>query len=69
MTRLTHNVTSLPSIDALRNYQARLNIPRPTSINDNLPSSNLRGKTVLIVLGCAMVLVVVWVLFHSAFGF
>ena len=46
-----------------------LNIPRPTSINDNLPSSNPRGKTVLIVLGCAMVLIVVWVLFHSAFGF
>jgi hypothetical protein len=45
-----------------------LNIPRPTSINDNLPS-NPREKTVLIVLGCAMVLIVIWVLFHSAFGF
>ena len=46
-----------------------LNIPRPTSINDNLPSSNPSRKTVLIVLGCAMVLIVILVLFHSAFGF
>jgi len=46
-----------------------LNIPRPTSINDNLPSSNPSGKTVLIVLGCAIVLVLVWVLFHTTLGF
>ena len=46
-----------------------LNIPRPTSINDNLPSSNPRGKTVLIVLGCTIVLVLVWVLFHTTLGF
>jgi len=44
-------------------------IPRPQSINDNLPSSNASGKTVLIVLGCAILLVLVWVLFHSTFGF
>ena len=44
-------------------------IPRPSSINDNLPSSNLSVKTVLIVLGCAIAVVLVWVLFHSAFGF
>ena len=30
---------------------------------------NPSGKTVLIVLGCAMVLIVAWVLFHSTFGF
>jgi hypothetical protein len=42
--------------------------PAP-SMNDNLPSSNPSGKTVLIVLGCAIVLVVAWVLFHSALGF
>jgi hypothetical protein len=43
-------------------------IPRPSSINDNLPSSNPSVKTVLIVLGCAIVIVLVWVLFHSALG-
>jgi hypothetical protein len=43
-------------------------IPRPQSINDNLPSSNPSGKTVLIVLGCAIVVVLVWVLFYSTFG-
>jgi hypothetical protein len=42
---------------------------RPPSMNDNLPSSNPSRKTVLIVLGCAIVLVLVWVLFHSRFGF
>jgi len=41
----------------------------PPSINDNLPSSNPSGKTVLIVLGCALVLVGVLVLFHSTFRF
>jgi len=44
-------------------------IPHPSSINDNLPSSNPSVKTVLIVLGCAIVVVLVWVLFHSALGF
>jgi hypothetical protein len=43
-------------------------IPRPSPINDNLPSSNPSKKTMLIVLGCTIVLVLV-VLFHSTFGF
>jgi len=43
-------------------------ISRPQSINDNLPSSNPSGKTVLIVLGCTIVVVLVWVLFYSTFG-
>jgi hypothetical protein len=43
--------------------------PRAPSLNDNLPTSNPSVKTVLIVLGCAIVLVLVSVLFHSAVGF
>jgi hypothetical protein len=43
--------------------------PRPPSMNDSLPTGNPSGKTVLIVLGCAIVLVLVWVKFHSALGF
>jgi len=42
---------------------------RPPSINDSLPTGNPSLKTVLIVVGCAIVLVLVWVLFHSTFGF
>jgi hypothetical protein len=44
-------------------------IPRPPSINDNLPTGNPSGKTVLIVLGCAVAVVLVLVVFHSTFGF
>jgi hypothetical protein len=44
-------------------------IPRPPSINDSLPTGNPSGKTVLIVFGCAIVLVLVGVMFHSALGF
>jgi hypothetical protein len=40
---------------------------RPPSINDNLPTGNPSGKTVLIVVGCAAVLVLGWVL-YSTFG-
>jgi hypothetical protein len=39
------------------------------SINDNLPTGNPSGKTVLIVGGCAIALVAVLVAFHTAFGF
>jgi hypothetical protein len=41
--------------------------PRLPSINDSLPSGNPSGKTVLIVVGCAIVLVLGWV-FRSTFG-
>jgi hypothetical protein len=44
-------------------------ISRPPSINDSLPSSNPSGKTVLVVLGCAIVVVLAWVFFHSTLGF
>jgi hypothetical protein len=44
-------------------------IPRPPSINDDLPTSNPSGKTVLIVLGCAAVLLVLFLEFHTAWGF
>ena len=39
------------------------------SLNDNLPSSNPSGKTMLIVGGCAIALVSVLVTFHATFGF
>ncbi len=41
---------------------------RPPSINDSLPTGNPSGKTVLITLGCAIVLVLAWVFFHAMFG-
>jgi hypothetical protein len=41
---------------------------RPPSINDNLPTGNPSGKTVLIALGCAIVLVLAWVFFHAMVG-
>ncbi len=44
-------------------------VPRPPSMNDTLPTGNPSGKTVLIVLGCAIVLALSWVTFHSALGF
>lgn len=42
---------------------------RPLSINDSLPTGNPSGKTVLIALGCAIVLVLAWLFFHAAIGF
>jgi hypothetical protein len=40
-------------------------MPPMSSINDNLPTSNPSGRTVLIVLGCAIVLGLGLYLYHS----
>jgi len=42
--------------------------PPAVSINDNLPTSNPSLKTVLVVFGC-FVLIVLVLTFHSSLGF